>query len=123
METHEWTPKRRSIALGLIQGSQHSLSEISHIADIPKDTFGNLKKHNTPLNKVRSDHSSKLSVYNKCQIVIHITRNHESRCLSVMLIIQDLQLDISITRDGHKASECQPSGARARARRIFGLSQ
>jgi len=98
METHEWTPKQRSRALGLIQGGQHSLSEISYIADIPKDIFGNLKKRNTPLNKVRSSHPLKLSVYNKCQIVLHITRNHESHRLSVMSIIQDLQLDISITR-------------------------
>src|SRR5436853_6516030 len=54
MKTNEWTPKRRSRALGLIQGRRHSLSEITQITNIPKRTLGNLKKRNTPLNKPRS---------------------------------------------------------------------
>ena len=98
MKTLEWTPKRRSRVLGLIQGGRHSLSEISQITNIPKGTIGNLKKRNTPLNKVRSGHPPKLSIRDKRQIVFHITRNHESRHLSVMSIIQDLQLSTSITR-------------------------
>jgi len=52
MKTHEWTPKKRSRVLGLIQGGRHSLSEISQITNIPKGTIGNLKKRDTPLNKV-----------------------------------------------------------------------
>src|SRR5579871_6947686 len=52
MKTHEWTPKKRSRALGLIQGGWYSLSEITAIINIPKGTLGDLKKHNTPLNKV-----------------------------------------------------------------------
>ena len=98
MKTHEWTPKRRSRALGLIQGGRHSLSEISHITNIPPGTLGDLKKRNSPLSKVRSGRPSKLSPRHKRQIVFHITRNHESRRLSVMTIIQDLQLDIGITQ-------------------------
>ena len=101
MKTLEWTPKRRSRALGLIQGGRHSLSEISHITNIPKGTLGDLKKRNSPLNKVRSGHPFKLSVGNKCQIVFHITRNHESCRLSTMSIIQDLHLNIGITQLKH----------------------
>jgi len=44
--------KRRSWAFGLIQGEKHSLSEITKITNILKGTLVNLKKHNTPLNKV-----------------------------------------------------------------------
>jgi transposase len=95
MKTLEWTPKRRSRALGLIQGDRHSLSEISHITNIPLGTLGDLKKRNTPLNKVRSGRPVKLSDRHKRQIVMHITRNHESRRLSLMSIIHDLQLEVS----------------------------
>jgi len=97
MKTPHWTPKWRSRALGLIEGGRHSLSEITTITNIPKGTLKQLKKRNTPLNKVRSGRPPKLSPRHKCQIVFHITRNHESRRLSVMSIIQDLQLDTSIT--------------------------
>src|SRR5579859_896102 len=101
MKTVEWTPKRRSRALGLVEGRQHSLSEISQITNIPNRTLYSLRKRNTPLNKVRSGRPSKLSPRHKCQIVFHITRNHESRRLSTMSIIQDLQLDIGITQLKH----------------------
>jgi len=96
MKTHEWTPKRRSRALALIEGSRHSLSEISGITNIPKGSLGNLKKRNTPLNKPRSGHPPKLSDRAKRRIVFHITKNYKSRRLSVLSIIQDLQLDIGI---------------------------
>jgi transposase len=101
MKTLEWTSKRRSHVLRLIQGGRHSLSEISHITNIPKGSIGNLKKRNTPLNKVRSGRPPKLYVQDKRQIVFHITRNHESRRLSVMSIIQDLHFDIGITQLKH----------------------
>ena len=98
MKTHEWTPKKRSRVLGLIQGGRHSLSEISQITNIPKGTIGNLKKRDTPLNKVRSGRPPKLSDRHKRQIVLHITKTHKSRRLSLISIIQDLQLDIGITQ-------------------------
>jgi transposase len=101
MKTVEWTPKRRSRALGLVEGRRHSLSEISQITNIPDRTLYSLRKRNTPLNKVRSGRPSKLSPRHKRQIVFHITRNHESRRLSTMSIIQDLQLDIGITQLKH----------------------
>jgi len=94
MKTHEWTPKKRSRALGLIQGERHSLSEITTITNIPKGTLGDLKKRNTPLNKVRTGRPEKLSDRHKRQIVFHITRNHQSRRLSTFSIISDLQLNI-----------------------------
>jgi len=44
--------KRRSQAFGLIQGKRYSLSEITKITNVSKGTLGNLKKHDTPLNKI-----------------------------------------------------------------------
>ena len=90
----EWTPKRRSRAFGLFQSERHSLSEITKITNIPKGTLGNLKKRNTPLSKARSGRPPELSDRHKCQIVFHITRNHQSRRLSVFSIIRDLQLQV-----------------------------
>jgi hypothetical protein len=98
MKTLDWSPKRRSRALGF-QSGRHSLSEISQITNIPKGSIGNLKKRDTPLNKVRSGGPLKLSDRHKRQIVFHITKNHKSRRLSVMSIIpRNLQLDIGITQ-------------------------
>jgi len=65
MKTPHWTPKRRIRALGLIQGRRHSLSEISQFTNIPKGTIGDLKKGNTPLNKVLSGRPPKLSIRDK----------------------------------------------------------
>ena len=90
----QWTPKKRSRALGLIQGGRHSLSEITKITNIPKQTLGDLKKRNTPLSKPRSGRPSKLSDRHKRQIVFHITRNYQSRRLSAPSIIRDLQLQV-----------------------------
>lgn len=90
----QWTPKRRSRALGLIQGKRHSLREITEITNIPKQTLGDLKKRNTPISKPRSGRPAKLSERHKRQIVFHITRNHQSRRLSVSSIIRDLQLQV-----------------------------
>jgi transposase len=80
-----------------MQGGRHSLSEITQITNIPKGTLGCLKKRNTPLNKVRTGRPSKLSERHKRQIVFHITRNHQSRRLSVPSIIRDLQLQVHPT--------------------------
>ena len=48
----EWMLKTRSRAFGLIQGERYSLSKITKITNISKGTLGNLKKRDTPLNKV-----------------------------------------------------------------------
>ena len=117
MKTHEWTPKRRSRALGLLQGGRHAFSEITQITNIPKGTLGNLKKRGTPLNKPRSGRPPKLSDRDKRQIVLHTTKNHKSRRLSVQSIIQDLQLDIGTTQlkctlknlgYHHRIARCRP---------------
>src|SRR5579871_2381554 len=105
MKTLEWTPKRRSRALGLVQGGRHSLLEISNITNIPNKTLQKLRQRNNPLSKARSGRPPKLSPRDKRQIVFHITRNHESRRLSVMTIIQDLQLDIGITQLKHTLAD------------------
>ena len=89
--------KRRSQAFGLIQGKRYSLSEITKITNVSKGTLGNLKKHDTPLNKIWTGHSLKLSEHHKCQMVFHIICNHESCRLSISSIIRDIQLDVHLT--------------------------
>ena len=81
MKTCEWTPKRRSRALALMQGGRHSLRVISQIINIPKGTLSKLKKSGTPLNKRRSGRPYKLLERTKRQVEFHIRRNHASRCL------------------------------------------
>ena len=94
MKTVEWTPKCRSRALSLIEGSRHSLSEINQITNIPHRTLRSLRMRNNPLNKMRSGRPPELSPRHKCQIAFHITRNHQSHRLSVFSIIRDLQLQV-----------------------------
>ena len=92
----QWMPKRQSKALELIQGERHSLSEITKITNIPKQTLGDLKQRNTPITKPPSGRPAKLSECHKRQIVFHMARNHQSRRLSVRSIIQDLQLQVHL---------------------------
>jgi len=68
------------------------------MTNILKESIENLKKRNTSLNKVHSSYLSKLSICNKYYIVFYITRNYKSLSLSVILIIQGLQLDTSTTK-------------------------
>ena len=75
MKKHEWSPRRRNFALGLIAGKRHSLSEITNITKILKDTLNDLKKHETGVTKQRTSHSKKLTEADKCQIVLYIRRN------------------------------------------------
>jgi len=94
MKSCEWTPKRRSRALELMQGARHSLMEISKITNIPKSTLGHLKKRGTPLNKVRSGRPTKLLPRDKRHIEVLIHKDYTSRRLSLRRIIQDLGLNV-----------------------------
>jgi len=94
MKTCEWTPKRRSRALGLIKGGRHSLSEISQITNIPKGTLGDLKKRDTPLSKARTGRPHKLSERAKRAIERLIRQSYKTRRLSAKSIIQNLQLEV-----------------------------
>ena len=88
----QWTPKKQSRVLGLIQGDRHSLSKITKITNIPKQTLEDRKKCNTPWSKPQLSCPSKLSDHHKCRIIFHITRNYQSLRLSALSIIRDLQL-------------------------------
>ena len=94
MKTCEWTPKQRSRALELIKGGRHSLSEISQITNIPKDTLGDLKKRDTPLSKARTECPHKLLEHAKRAIERLIRQSYKTRCLSAKSIIYDLQLKV-----------------------------
>ena len=48
INTCEWTPKRRSRALGLIEGRRHKLREISQITNIPIGTWEILRNATCP---------------------------------------------------------------------------
>jgi len=94
MKSCEWTPKRRSRALGLMQGALHSPMEISKITNIPKSTLGHLKKRGTPLNKVRTGRPTKLLPRDRRHIEALIRKDYASRHLSLRRIIQDLELNV-----------------------------
>jgi len=94
MKTYEWTPKRRTRALGLIKGGRHSLSEISQITNVPKGTLGNLKKQDTSLSKAHTECPDKLSDRAKGANERLIRPSYKTHCLSTKSIIHDLQLEV-----------------------------
>jgi hypothetical protein len=61
MKKRKWSPRRRNIALGLIAGNRHSLSEITNITNIPKGTLGDLKKRGTGVTKQRTGRPKKFA--------------------------------------------------------------
>src|SRR5207237_2932326 len=48
---HDWSPKKRSHVLGLFDGGQHTIREISDITGIPKSTVGEIKTRNNAKTK------------------------------------------------------------------------
>src|SRR5271169_5842319 len=79
MKTREWSPKRRSEALGLIAGGRHSLAEITNITNIPKGTLSDIKKRKTAETKPQNDRPKKLTERDKRRIEIHIRLNSKTR--------------------------------------------
>ncbi len=68
MKTHEWSSGRRYKTLGLIEGKRHSLSDITDIPNIPKDTLSDIKKRGIGISKQRSGHPKKLTAWDKHRI-------------------------------------------------------
>ena len=95
------TPQCRSRALELIQGGLHFLSEIFHITNISKGTLGDLRKCNSSLNKVHSGHPLNLSNRHKYQIIFYITKNYEFRHFTLISIISNFELNISLSTLKH----------------------
>ena len=95
MKKYEWSLKRLNFALSLIAGKWHSLSEITNITKISKNTFNDLKKRETGVTKQRTSHSKKLTEADKYQIVLHIQWDSKTCQLSLHQLIKDFQLNAS----------------------------
>ena len=81
--------------LGLFAGDWHSLSEITNITNIPKETLNDLKKCGTSINKQGMSYPKKFTEADKCWIVLHIRRDSKMYWLSLHQLIKDLQIDAS----------------------------
>ena len=81
MKTHEWSPKKRSEALGLMTSRRHSLIEISKIMNISKSTLSGIKKRKTTLRYSRNDRSRKL-INDKRRTETHICMDSKNMSLN-----------------------------------------
>jgi Transposase len=95
MKTHEWSPRRRGMALGLMRGKRHTLADISRITNIPKGTLNGIKKRDRVISKSRNGRPVKLTSRDKCHIEMYIRTNHSTRRKKLSDIIRTLQLDVS----------------------------
>ena len=93
MKTHEWSPNRKSMALGLIKGGRHKLSEITQITNIPSPTLRRIKKLDTAITKPRSGRPKKLTPRDLRHIEIYIRSNYRTRRVRLSQLIKLFQLD------------------------------
>ena len=69
--------------MGLIEGKRYSLSEITNIINIPKDTLSDIKKRGTGLSKHRSDRPKRLTSRDKRRIERFIRINKSTRRVTI----------------------------------------
>ena len=91
---HDWSPKKRSRVLGLFDGGQHTIHEISDITGIPKSTVGEIKTCNIATTKFKSGQPKKLTDYAKRRIVRWIKKSRETRHIDCKAIITTLNLNV-----------------------------
>lgn len=72
IKTHDWTPRKRSRVLALVDGGKHSIREISRLLNIPKSTVSDIKQRGMSNSKPKSGRPVKLSVQDKCRIDAYI---------------------------------------------------
>jgi transposase len=97
VKVHNWSPKKRSHVLALIDGGKHSLREISRQLNIPKSTVSDIKQRGTPLSKPKSGRPSKLSARDKRRIDAYVKLCQATRQESPADIIKALHLNIKRT--------------------------
>jgi len=91
---HDWSPKKRSHVLGLIDGGRHTIREISDITGIPKSTVGDIKTRNIATTKFKRGRPRKLTTRDIRRIVRFIKKSRETRRADCKTIITTLNLDV-----------------------------
>ena len=92
---HDWSPKKRSRVLGLINGKRHTIREISDITKIPKSTVGDIKTRNIATTRFKRRRPRKLTSHDIRRIVCFIKKSRETRRSDCKAIITALDLDVS----------------------------
>lgn len=72
VKTHDWTPRKRSRVLALVDGGKHSIREISRLLSIPKSTVSDIKQRGTPNSKPKSGRPALLSPCDKRRIDAYV---------------------------------------------------
>ena len=94
IKRHDWTPKKRSRVLALVEGRRHTIREISDIVGIPKSTVGDIKTRNTATTKFKSGRPRKLTAHAKRRIERYIKKSKTTRRQDCKTIIKELQLNV-----------------------------
>jgi hypothetical protein len=94
---HDWSPKKRSRVLGLIDGGRHTIREISDIVGIPKSTVGDIKTRNIATTKFKCGRPKKLTVHAKRRIERYIKKSRATRRQDCNTIIEELRLNVCAT--------------------------
>ena len=95
VKTHDWTPRKRSHVLALIDSGKHSIRQISQLLNISKSTISDIKQCGTSNSKPKSSHSALLSKWDKCRIDAYIKQSCTTRQKTPEIIIKVLNLTIS----------------------------
>jgi transposase len=53
IKQQDWSPKKRSRVLALVEGGRHTIREISDIVGIPKSTVGDINARNIATTKFK----------------------------------------------------------------------
>lgn len=97
IKTHDWSPKKRSRVLGLIEGKKHSIRQIAELTGVPKSTVQDIKNRNTPDSKPKTGRPKVLSDRDKRRIEMYIRQSSETRQNTPEAIIKALDLPCGIT--------------------------
>ena len=90
----DWSPKKRSHVLGLIDSRRHTIREISDITGIPKSTVGDIKTRNIATTKFKRGRPRKLTTRDIRRIVWFIKKSRETQRADCKAIITALNLDV-----------------------------
>ena len=97
VKRHDWTPRKRSRVLALVDGGKHSIRQISRLLDIPKSTVSDIKQRGTPNSKPKSGRPAVLSSRDKRRINAYVRQCRATRQETPESIIKALNLPIGRT--------------------------
>jgi len=90
----DWSSKKWSRVLALVDGKRHTICEISELTGIPKSTVGDIKTRNTAATKWRCGWPKILTKYDKWQIDRYIKKSRTTRREDCNTIIKALHLNV-----------------------------